>query len=256
MSEIIQRVKDILDIQDERIEFGTVLGNGEFSLAIKVDYPFLEEEVSNVISNAVMIISSEENKYPAMKSLFENVVKLDIEKYINEAKKEWLEYLGYETEEEANDECEYFYPYEHLSQFSLIPIQERLEEEGLEEEGLHVFYMEKCESYCSEEIYFATEIMQNLGCINFNSNHFAEFISGYETLDDIREVIDLNRIPDEIPVNTFLENIQNIIKIIERDIRRIASNMNPYTMLSLNIHPGQFIEYKGEVFCSDPFVMG
>jgi len=237
--------------EGEDLEFGRVIGNGHFSMAIKVDYPFLDNKVTDNIENPVMIITLEREKSKILENLLETkVVTFNYEKEREEARLEWLEGYDYETEKEANEDGVEFYWQEEAGQFSILPYMEYIEDNY----GVNIFFMETCEDPELEEITYACELFDEKGFTDLSPDFFEDFTMGLSD-EEIKEKLEKDMQCENI-TKIFLEKIKKIVSIIERDIRNISKTISGFNKrVSLDIHTEQFLRLNGKVFCTDPFVI-
>lgn len=256
MMDIMEVITKHLDIDDEdnRVFFGKIIGNGAFSVVVRVDYPYICEEVKEKFDSAVLIITAEAEKEEIMKNLLNNIHSIDVEKLRQSAIDDFLSDNGYETMEEAEEaDLDYEY-FEHISEFNLLPTFEKLTEDGLS-----VFYMEQCVSETSEEINAASRIFQNetMG-IDQPSSFFEDFSLGL-TEEDVEN--SLKRVgvhSSEGDFKTFIKKVYEIIILTERDICKVAETLFNLGVneVGLDIHDEQYLSYNGKVYCSDPFTIG
>jgi len=249
---------EVLQLCNGETYFGKVLGSGAYSIAIKVDYPYIDSDVSEKLKDPVLIVTTEKEKVEIMKGLFgdDTVAEINIEAKYNEAKQNWLDVNGYETEEEANDDCYEFNYLEETNEFDLYPVFERIQENNL-----FCFYMESAESFEEAETTVIGYIFSDLGHCEFNTAFFEDFSTGLE-IEDVAKYIDdyRNYLPkEEVKSETFLNRVYDLMKITERDIMRVAKVLSDkiscMQSISLDIHPQQFLKINGQIVCSDPFVL-
>lgn len=253
MEGINDKLTNIISIENnDRYYFGKILGGGFFSIAIKVDYPFLNSDVRDSLNSPVLIITTEKEKESIMREIFGNdkVCSIDVDKNFNEAKENWLYENNFKTMEQGEEEgYEFFYDVE-ASDFDLHPLFQRLEDEGL-----YVFYMENCEAYSSVESHIVSYLFQELGKLVYPPSFFENFSTGF-TEEDILEKIN-NGEYAEIPKEDgekFSKKIFSLLEKTERDISRIAKKLKDLTdNVSLDIHSEQYLSLNGYVVCSDPF---
>ena len=249
-------LSDIVDIEDGQTFFGRVLGSGCYSIAIKVSNPYVCSNVSDLLEDPVLIITTEKEKIEIMKELFgeESVISIDLEKKYNLAKENWLDMSEFETEEEANLECYEFDYLVECNEFDLYNLFEKIAEKDL-----FCFYMEACEDVKSSEAKMIGFLFDELGHCEFNTSFFEDFSTGLD-IDDVANYINDYKsfLPDEdLSSVTFLDKVFNLLQVTERDIqkaaKRLSKSLSDIPSLALDIHSEQFLKFKGEIVCSDPF---
>ena len=225
------------------IDFGKIIGAGQYTAVIKVDYPFLPEEAKK-LEDPVLIVTRDKYK----KELYESLTGLDTvfyslnEKY-EEDKKEWIEWEDPIYPEE-------FDWFDYTSEFNINPTLYWIEAEG----DLHWFFAERIEPKEVENSYI--DILNKLlGKILPTYGSPAEFLD-IENADifefweeDISE--DISSLKED---SSFIELTNAVKKGISIAAKKLEQ-LNYFNSLTLDIHMEQFALVKGELKLIDPFVI-
>jgi len=249
---------------DIRIDFGTILSAGQFTMVIRVDWPYVTDELRNKLKNPVLIISKESDKLNIMESLFPNkILKIDIEADKAEQFEWWLEEHEFDSEE-AYREVEEEYPYEFqygadMSDFNLNNMFDYF----ISEYDLNIFYMEEFETASSPEIdaalqivcsekpgYYASDFIDFT--LEVDSGNIEDCAHEYKEFEEQYLEHFTTATPEE-----FQGKVLSVLEIIERDISKVAKAIVDVDdrPISLDLHSEQFLMAGEELYLTDPFVI-
>ena len=256
MKWIIEDLKQIFgeenlnDFFEEEIDVfcGSLIACGAFTGVIELNYLYTPEEVKKEFKNPVLIISKEKEKHSLVKNVLnEKIIKQDYEKLREESLKDWLNENDYASEEEAEEDGEYFEYFEYENEFSIEPFLNYIESEY----GFNIFFMEKLNSETetvNEEEFEL--ILNSLEELLYKDG----YSSDYKDIKETDSIIFLKNLKEEFDINSMkvLKFARDIFIATIRDIKKIAKILdNNY--LSLDLHTKQYIFKNNNVYCLDPF---
>jgi len=241
--------------EKEKINFGEIIASGLFTTVIKLDQLFVPDNIFEKFNNPVLILTKDKYK----KEIFKHVVGLEIleidtEKERDKALKCWLEENDFKSEEEAEEENDYFDWIDYANDFDIVPFLDYIKSEN----GIDIFFMEELKNNIEVE----SDILEK-ACSFVYKDIGDRRLRKYDTLEytydkeDLKEMIleYLEEIDKEEEFLNRIEDLLNMIYIIYRDIVKVSEIVNEKDSYTLDLHEYQFIETGEEIYCIDPFLI-